>query len=229
MMPSTLFGITSVICFCLPIGVVLYYRLYRHASLIALMLYYAITILHCLGSNSTPPSPDFKNAWEVVYNFIEIPLMLSALLFFCPAKQKQQKIHFVIEFFLAYETVIALFFGFTAKASLYVMAPGLLVMVTYSLFLFLRQLKFTLTHHKNFGRVLMLGAVLFSYSCYLYMFYAYFFLHAADVSGIYALHFFSSSIAAVIMCIGLYLMRHRIKELQELKIARSELQMIFGR
>ncbi|HET7896308.1 MAG TPA: hypothetical protein VFL47_01515 [Flavisolibacter sp.] len=208
---------------------VLVFQLYRHASLIALMLYYVLTILHCLGSNATPPSPDFKNAWEVVYNFIEIPLMLSALLFFCPAKKKQQKIHYVIEFFLVYELVIALAFGFTAKASLYVMAPGLMVMVSYSLFLFLRQLRFTLVHRKNTGRVLMLGAVLFSYSCYLYMFYAYFILKTADISGIYSVHFLSSSIAAVLMSIGLFLMRHRIKELQELKIARSELQMIFGR
>jgi hypothetical protein len=91
-----------------------------------------------------------------------------------------------------------------------------------------RQLRFTLLHGKNAGRVLMLGALLFSYSCYLFMFCAHFILGVEDVSGIYALHFLSSSIAAVLMSIGLFMMRQRIRELQELKVTRRELQMVFG-
>lgn len=228
MMPNNLFGITSVICFSLPIAAILLFRLYRHASLIALMVYYTFTILHCLGSATMPPSPDFKNTWEVVYNYIEVPLMLSALLFFCPARHKQQKIHLLIKYFVVYEVMIACVLGFTPKASMYIMTPGLLVIVSYSLFLFLRQLKFTVLHRKNTGRVLMLGALLFSYSCYLFMVYAYFILKTPDVSGIYALHFLSSSIAAVLMSVGLFLMRHRIRDLQELKVTRRELQMVFG-
>jgi hypothetical protein len=228
MIPNDLFGITSVTCFCLPILAILYYRLYRHASLIALMVYYALTILHCIGSTTMPPSPDLKNTWEVLYNYIEVPLMLLSLLFFCPVKQRQHKMHTVIGFFVVYELVIALLFGFTPLASLCIMTPGLLVIVFYSLFLFLRQVKFTVLHGKNTGRVLMLGALLFSYSCYLAMFYAYFVQEKPDVSGIYAAHFLSSSIASVFMSLGLYLMRHRIRELQELKVTRRELQMIFG-
>lgn len=228
MIPNALFGITSIVCFSLPIIAILYFRLYKHVSLIALMVYYLLTILHCLGSTNIPPAPNFKDTWEVLFHYIEIPLMLSALLFFCPARQKQQKIHLLIAFFIAYEMIIAFFFGFTPLASLYIMTPGLAVIVLYSLFLFLRQLRFTVMHGKNTGRVLMLGALLFSYSCYLFMFYAYFVQKMPDVSGIYSVHFFSSSIAAILMTVGLLLMRHRIKELQELKVTRRELQMVFG-
>lgn len=227
-MPNNLFGVTSVLCFSLPILAILFFRLYRHASLIALMIYYSLTILHCLSSSTMPPSPDFKDTWEVLYNYIEIPLMLSALLFFCPARQKQEKIHSLIKFFVAYEVMVAFVFGVSPQASLYVMTPGLAIIVSYSLFLFLRQVKFTLVHGKNRGRVLMLGALLFSYSCYLYVFYTYFIMGKVDVSGIYALHFLSSTIAAVFMSVGLFLMRHRIRGLQELKITRRELQMVFG-
>src|SRR5215218_6299861 len=96
MMTDTLFRISSITCFCLPVLAVLFFRLYRHASLLALMAYYAMTILRCISSDSMPPSPDFSNTWDVLFNYIEIPLMLSALLFFCPAKQRQQKMHFII-------------------------------------------------------------------------------------------------------------------------------------
>ncbi len=83
-------------------------------------------------------------------------------------------------------------------------------------------------HGKNAGRLLMLGAILFSYSCYLFVFYTYFILHQTDVAGIYYVYFVASTIASVLMSTGLFMMRYRIKELQELKIVRKELQMVFG-
>lgn len=227
MIPDVLFGVSSVVCFALPICVILFYRLHRHASLIALMAYYIITIFHCIGSATLPPSPDLSNGWEVLYNYIEVPLMMLALLFFCPASHRHQKLHLFIALFVAYEAVIFLLCGFTPMASLFVMAPGLLLIVLYAHFLFLRQLHFTIVHGKNRGRVLMLGAIVFSYSCYLFMFYAYFFQEKKDVTHIYAWHFFSASSAAVMMSIGLFMMRHRIRQLQDLKIARQELQILF--
>lgn len=225
---ETIVGLSSVACFCLPVAVIVFYRLYRHTSLIALMVYYSLTILRCFGSSHMPPSPDLQNTWEVLYNYIEVPLMLSALLFFCPARRRQQSIHCLLCFFVIYEAMIALLFGFTPQASLYLMLPGLLMIVAYSLYLFIRQVRFTLLHGKNPGRVLMLAAVLFSYGCYLFMFYAYFALGVREISGIYAVHFTASSLAAVMMGAGLFLMRRRIRCLQELTVTRRELQMVFG-
>jgi hypothetical protein len=228
MNPDSLFGLSSVICFSLPIVVILLFRLYRHASLIALMLYYVLTIAHCLNAESVPPVPNFKNPFDVAYTYIEIPLMLTALLFFCPAKLRQQKIHLLIAFFIGYEIIIALCFGLTSMASMYITVPGVLIIVLYSLFLFLRQARFTFMHGKNLGRLLMLGSILFSYGCYLFLLYAYFIKDQTDIASIYYLYFVSSTIASTTMSIGLFMMRHRIKELQELKVVRKELQMVFG-
>ena len=228
MITISLFGLTSILCFGLPVFVIVLFRLYRHTSLIALALYYSLTIIHCINAESIPPVPDFKNPFEVAYLYLEIPLILTALLFFCPVKQRQRNMHMLIAFFIAYEAAISLFAGFTAKASVYIMAPGLMVVVLYAAFLFLRQLKFTLMHGKNIGRVLMLGAILFSYTAYLFVFYTYFIQEQTEIAGIYNLYFVSSTIAALLMSVGLFMMRYRIKELQELKVVRRELQMVFG-
>ncbi len=228
MNPNSLFGLSSVACFCLPVLVIVLFRLYRHASLIALGLYYVLTIVHCLSAQSIPPVPDFKNPIDIAYSYIEIPLMLSALLFFCPARQKQQKMHTVIICFLVFEVMASLYFKFAPEGTVYITAPGLLIVIGYTAFLFLRQARFTINHGKNSGRVLMLGAILFSYSCYGYVFYAYFIQHQTNVTGIYTLYFISSTIASLMMAMGLIMMRHRIKELQELKVVRRELQMVFG-
>jgi hypothetical protein len=74
----------------------------------------------------------------------------------------------------------------------------------------------------------MLGAILFSYSTYGLVFYTYFIQKQSDINSIYSLYFLSSTIASLLMAAGLFMMRHRIKELQELKIVRKELQMVFG-
>ncbi|MDB5206825.1 MAG: hypothetical protein JWR72_1900 [Flavisolibacter sp.] len=228
MNPISLFGLTSIACFGLPILVILAFRLYRHASLIALLLYYVLTIVHCLNAESIPPVPNFQSAWDVAYSYVEIPLMLSALLFFCPAKLRQQKMHNIIIGFIIFEVMVSLYYKFTPEATIYITAPGLLIIVLYTGFLFLRQAKFTFIHGKNAGRLLMLGGMLFSYSCYLFVFYAYFIQHQTDVAGIYYVYFVASTIASALVSVGLFMMRHRIKELQELKVVRKELQMYFG-
>lgn len=228
MITISLFGLTSILCFGLPVFVIVLFRLYRHTSLIALALYYALTIFHCLNAATIPPVPDFHNPFDVAYTYLEIPLMLTALLFFCPVRNRQRNMQALIGFFIVYEIGVSLFAGFSPKASVYIMAPGLMVVVLYAAFLFLRQAKFTVIHGKNIGRVLMLGAILFSYSAYLFVFYAYFIQGQKEIAGVYNIYFISSTIASLLMSVGLFMMRFRIKELQELKVVRKELQMVFG-
>ncbi|HUC81427.1 MAG TPA: hypothetical protein VMR70_10950 [Flavisolibacter sp.] len=228
MITISLYGLTSILCFGLPVLVIVLFRLYRHTSLIALALYYALTIFHCLSAETIPPVPNFNNPFDVAYTYLEIPLMLTALLFFCPARNRQRNMQAIIGLFVAYEIGISAYAGFSPKASVYIMAPGLAIVVLYSAFLFLRQLKFTILHGKNIGRVLMLGAILFSYSAYLLVFYAYFIMGQKEISDVYNIYFVSSTIASLLMSVGLFMMRYRIKELQELKVVRKELQMVFG-
>lgn len=228
MITVSFYGLSSVLCFSLPLAVILIFRLYRHASLIALGLYYVLTIVHCLTAESLPPVPDFNNPWDVAYSYVEIPLILSSLFFFCHAKQRQRLMKNVITGFIGWEVAVSLYFRFSPEAAAYVTAPGLVVLLAYSTFLFLRQAKFSFLHGKNIGRVLMLGAILFSHACYLFVFYARFVEGQSDVAGIYYIYFASSAIASLMMSVGLYMMRHRIRELQELKVVRRELQLIFG-
>lgn len=226
-MNLTLFGLSSVLCFSLPILVILLFRLYRHTSLIALMLYYGLTILHCLTAESIPPVPNFSNPGDVLYSYVEIPLVLSSLLFFCHG-QRRQLMKKVLIGFVVYELLVSLYFKFSAEASLYIMAPGLVVVIAYTVFLLLRQAMFTLLHGKNAGRVLMLGAILFLYSSYAAVFYTYFVQKQPNIYTVYSIYFAAATVASVLMSLGLFMMRHRIRELQELKIVRRELQMVFG-
>ena len=228
MIVISLYGLTSILCFGLPVLAIILFKLYRHTSLIALAVYYLLTITHCLYAGNIPPVPDFQSPLDIAYSYVEIPLILTSLLFFCYGHPRKQIMHKIIFGFIAYEVLVAFYFKFSPDGTLYVVAPGLLVVVGYTSFLLLRQLKFTMIHGKNIGRVMMLGAILFSYCSYALVFYTYFIQKQTDISSTYSLYFISSTVASILMSIGLFMMRHRIKELQELKIVRKELQMVFG-
>jgi len=228
MISISLFGLTSILCFGLPVLAIVLFKLYRHTSLIALAVYYLLTIVHCLYADKIPPVPNFVNKLDRAYSYVEMPLMLTSLLFFCHARQRQQIMQKIIMAFMCYELLIAAYFKFSAEGTMYIVAPGLMVVLGYTMFLLLRQLKFTIMHGKNIGRVFMLAAILFSYTAYALVFYTYFIQKQPEINGLYSLYFISSTVASILMAIGLYLMRHRIKELQELKVVRKELQMVFG-
>lgn len=228
MISISLYGVTSILCFGLPVLAIVLFKLYRHTSLIALALYYVVTIVHCLYAQNIPPVPDFQSSFDIAYSYIEIPLMLTSLLFFCHIRERRQIMQKIIVGFVAYEVLVSLYFRFSPSATIYIVTPGLLIVTGYTAFLFLQQLKFTILHHKNSGRVLMLGAILFSYAVYALVYYAYFIQKQTNITEIYSLYFVSSTVASLLMSVGLFMMRHRIKELQELKIVRKELQMIFG-
>jgi hypothetical protein len=94
--------------------------------------------------------------------------------------------------------------------------------------LFLRRLRFAIRHRKNAGLALMLGALLIENGCRLFVAYAASTIAPTAVANTDALPFFSASIAAMMLSAGMFLMRHRIRELQELRVMRRELQMVFG-
>lgn len=226
---NTLPGVACIITLALPVAVIIYNRFYTHRSLAALLIYYTIAITdNVLAQQLIPVSGTVSKTLGVLNNYLDVPLMLVTLLFFCPNKQKQKFVHIVSAVFLSYEIAIAFIFGFTTKAVVYIMGPGLLIILIYAFYLFLRQVKFTVVHGKNQGRTFMLASIFFAYGSYTLIYFFYYILETPYKADTLLLYFISSTIASVLMAIGLHLMRKRMKELEALKVTRRELATIFG-
>ena len=226
---NTFFGVASIVAFFFPVAIILIYRLYKHRSLTALMIYYLMTAAYSIMSEyHIPMSTDFRRAAGVLNNYLDVPLMLIALLFFCPNKQKQRKVHYLTAVFIGYEIVIATIYGLQKEAVVYVMGPGIFIVLAYTFFLFSRQIKFTVIHGKNAGRTLMLASILFAYTCYGLVYYFYYIQQTPYVADAFLLYFISSGFASTLMAVGLYLMRTRIKRLREAKVVRKELALFFN-
>lgn len=226
---NTFIGVTATISMFLPVAAIVYYRLYNHRSLAALMVSYISTAVYNLMSEDVIHIPQgYLQNFGVVNNYLDIPLMLTALLFFCPIKQKQRTVHIVTIVFVSYELLIAILFGFNPKAVVYIMGPGLALILVYAFYLFVRHIKMTIEFGKNAGRTLMLVSILFAYGCYALVYYFYYIQKTPAVTDVFLLYFISTLVSSVIMTIGLHLIRRRLKELQEIKNTRRELALFFN-
>lgn len=226
---NTILSILCILSFTLPIAVIIYNRYYTHRSLAALLIYYSIVLIdNVLAEKIIPASTDVRRYVGLFDNYADIPLMLTGLLFFCPSKVKQQRIQLFTYLFIAYELVITFIYGFSRTSVVWIMAPGICIIVVYSFYLFLRQVKFSVFHGKNHGRVLMLAGILFGYSCYVLIYYFHYIQQTPFIADVFILYYITSIISSVLMAIGLHMMRTRMKELQSLKTTRKELAIFFG-
>jgi hypothetical protein len=154
--------------------------------------------------------------------------MMLSLLFFCPNRQKQRKIYMLTGAFVGYEIIVTCFKGFNASAVVYILGPGLVLILGYTGYLFTRQIKFTIMHGKNTGRTIMLASILFVYSVYAFIYCIYYVQKTLYISDTYLIYFLGSMVSCIIMSIGLVLANKRLKKLNDLKITRRELQLFFN-
>jgi hypothetical protein len=226
---NAIFGIASFTTFLFPVSVIARYRLYEQRSLTALSFSYIFSaILVLMNIGLIPVSETLNISYYTFVKYLDVPLMLTAMLFFCPSKQKQYKIQLLTVAVLLYETVIGIINGFRPVSVGYVLGPGLIIILAYSFFLFGRQAKFTIMHSKNAGRTIMLAAVVFAYSGNGLIYYFEYIQKTPHKEDTQLLFYLFSTLATILMGLGLLLTRKRIRELQTLRITRKELALFFG-
>jgi hypothetical protein len=226
---NAIFGIACIISLTAPVVVIIYHRYYKHRSLAALLINYSFALVYLMMSqNIIPVSRAVRINFGILSNYLDVPLMLTALVFFCPNKQKQNIIRILSYAFIGYELLITLLHGFKPVSIVYIMGPGFAVIIGYTFYLFMRQVKFSIMHGKNYGRVMMLAAIFFCYACFALIYYFYYIQKTPYVKDTELVYFISTIVSSMAMAIGLQLMNKRMKELQSLQITRKELAMIFN-
>jgi hypothetical protein len=226
---NAILGIACIVSFAFPIVVIIYNRYYTHRSLAALLIYYTLILIdNLLAENIIRVGPNISSFVGLLDNYLDVPLMLTALLFFCPNKQKQDSVRFLTYLFIAYEVVIAIVYGFSKESITYILGPGISLVLIYASYLFVRQVKFSIYHGKNHGRMIMLSSILFVYACYFLIYFFHYVQKTPYKSDVLMLYFIASILSSIVMAVGLHLMRKRLKELESLKVTRKELAIFFG-
>jgi glucan phosphoethanolaminetransferase (alkaline phosphatase superfamily) len=162
-------------------------------------------------------------------NMVGTPLILLFLTHFTTTAVHQKRLHILAAVYFVYELIIVAVFGYTLNASAIAMGPGLLILMAFSLVLFVRHTKLTIIHHhKALGKALLATALLFAYLGYAFIYVFLYLMKTPYKNDTYLVYFFVNTVTSLIMSAGIYFEAKRIQQLEELKITREELKRLYG-
>ena len=227
---NTTLGILSAIAFLLPALIILSSRLLINISLLALVIYFLMVMTCTLMSiDIIVVSNEMRRNFGVINNYLDVPLMLTGMLMFCPEKWKQRLIVTSILAFVAYELIIVFQHQLHPVSSKLIMGPGIILVLGYSLYLFISNIKNTIVQGKGVGKTLMITSVLFAYGCYFIVYlFAYIYVQNNSNKGdVFIIYYVASIIFSVLMSAGLIWVKKRLREIKEVQTTRRELNVFF--
>ena len=224
----SILGIISAIAFFLPAFVILSSRLLINISLLALVLYFLLVMTHNLmAANILLVSKEVQTKFGVINNYLDVPLMLTGMLMFCTEKWKQRVIITSIICFCAFELIILFQHQLQPISSKYIMGPGIVLILFYSLYLFINNIKNTIVQGKGVGKTLMITSILFAYGCYFLVYLFAYIQRTSDRQDVYIIYYLASIIFSVLMAAGLIWVKKRLREIKEVQTTRKELSVFF--
>jgi hypothetical protein len=163
----------------------------------------------------------------VINNYLDVPLMLTAMLLFCSEKWKQKVIITTICCFISYELIIFFQYKLNPISSMYVMGPGIILVLLYSLYLFINNIKNTIVQGKGVGKTLMISSILFAYGCYFLVYLFAYVQKTSNKADVFIIYYLASIIFSIVMSAGLVWVKKRLKEIKEVQTTRKELNVFF--
>src|SRR5215216_4031228 len=211
MNPNTTLGILSAITFLLPALIILSSRLLINISLLALVIYFSwVTICTLMSVDIIVTSKEVQRTFGVIHNYLDVPLMLTAMLMFCSEKWKQRIVITSIIVFTAYEIIIFIQYGLQSVSSKFIMGPGILLVLVYSLYLFINNIKSTIVQGKGVGKTLMITSILFAYGCYFLVYLFAYIQKTSNRADVFIIYYLASIIFSVLMSAGLIWIKKRL-------------------
>lgn len=231
-------GIISTVALFLPIAFILSLRLSRYRTFPVLLIYFAVSFINnLLGEGYIHANITLVKYLSLTNNLLDPPLMLFFLTYFCTSAAQVRGMKMLNLAFILFEVIVVIFFGYTKDAITITLGPGLAIVFGFCLFFFIRQTKMAISHRKATGKAFISASLLFAYGCF-FIIYLMFYIFQTHLSvdkasqqqyieDTFLVFFFVATLSSILMCTGLYIESKRVQKLNELKITRKELSMIY--
>ncbi|HEV7779712.1 MAG TPA: hypothetical protein VGO58_00520 [Chitinophagaceae bacterium] len=225
---NSVMGLISSIALFLPIFFILVFRLGSYKTFPALLVYYIIVFSYnLLTEGYIKADGDTIHYWNIFNNLLDAPLMLLFLTYFSTSTIFTKRMHLVIALLVGFECIVVLLKGFTTEAITIILGPGLLTVVFFSTYFFIRQTKITIMHSKATGKAIIAASLLFAYGCYTIIYLMYYVFKTPYVADTFLVYFMVATFSSLLMSAGLIMERKRVQKLHELKLTRKELSDIY--
>lgn len=221
-----LMGWISTAALLLPIALLLFYKLALYRSFPAL-LGFLVVLLSCnfllLGF-----LPAFSAFQESMHHMLEAPLILAYLTYFCRSLEFRKKMMIALAALVIFELVVLSVEGFTSEAYKIMTAPGLALCLGFGLYFFIYQVKLTIVYQKAFGKAMLASSMLFATIGLSFIYVVRYFTSPQFRQDANLVQFMIVLFTAIGLSVGIFFERRRVKQLEELRIAREELKAIYG-
>ena len=223
-------GTAATVALFIPVVLILAGRLFTNGSLFSLFIYYLFTGLYNLVELGVIElSPLQKHNASVLFNYLDAPLMFLVLLYFCNERWKRKLVLAAMVVFGLYEVIIGICFGLDPQSSVYLLGPGVVLVLAFSIYFFAHYGRLCIEQNKGIGKTLMLVSILFCYGCFLVLYYLDYLVHTPDMADVFLIYYISIFISAMIMSVGLFWIIKRSRTMKELQLTRKELALFFDK
>jgi hypothetical protein len=223
-------GLISVFALLTPIFMILILGLGWYKSFPALLLYFLLVAGHSmLAMGFVNVDKSFVRYYGVLNNFLDAPLMLSFMTYFSRTAQFKKRLKMIIVAVILFEAILIAINGFSIRSAVIAMAPGLALVLIFSILFFIHQIKITVVYQKAAGKAFMTAALFFAYGGYSFIYVVFYLLNTPYKADTHIVYFFFTICSSLLISAGIFLERKRVRQLTELKIAREELKIVYGR
>ncbi len=225
---NSVMGLISSIALFLPICLMLAIRLVTYSSFPALLIYFIFVLFfNLLNQGYIKADTELVNSWGLINNFVDPILMISFLTYFSTSAGFTRNIKKVILGFVALDLIMLLLFGFTLKAVTIPLGVGLVVVFCLCLFFFIRQAKIAILHRKAAGKALMVASLLFAYGCFTIIYLMFYVFKTPYVDDTLLVYYMVTTFSSLLIGAGIIIESKRVQKLNELKLTRKELSIIY--
>ena len=197
------FGLFTITCMLLPVVLILLKKQFS-PGFISLSIYFLLTALYNFLLIVVPDFPkDVRRYLGVANNLLDAPLMLIFLSHLVHSASLKKLTRSCMLAFVVFELGIVLLFGFTIKAISIFSGPGLIIVLSFSFYLFTRHIRVAITQRMDIAKTMMVSGVLFGYAVYFMVYLFYYVMNTPNKIDALIIYFFASIVASILLSFGL--------------------------
>ena len=225
----TSLGILAAIALLFPALIIFFCRLFNNKSLLTLGIYFLfVGLYNLMAADLLPASDEFIRKAGIVNNYLDTPLVLLFLLFFCTTSRQQNVLYISLGAFVLYEIIVTIALGFNVNALVYILGPGVLILFGYSVYFFVKYARIAIEKNKQIGKTFMLGSIAFAYGCYGMIYCFHYIQKTPATADVFLIYYIASIIASLIMSVGLIWITRQSQKIKEVQVTRRELAVFFN-
>ena len=138
-------GFISTVALFLPILSILLLRLGAYKTFPALLIYYSSVFIYNLFTEGfIRADRSVIHYWGISNNLLDIPLLLTFLIYFSSSNEFTKRIKYLIWGFILFEAIVVAIFGLNVNAITIILGPGIIIAIAFSMVFFIRQTKITI-------------------------------------------------------------------------------------